>query len=95
MRPLLASLGINQRHLLIADLLILESVFALLVWAPIAMLYPSVGMPRAALILPFGAIGLALLSWSYANSPADKPQILPKLIVSSWFLAVSWLWIFD
>jgi hypothetical protein len=60
--PLLASLGVIRQHLLIADLLILESLFLLLALVPMTMLCPYIGMPTAVLILPIGAIGLVLLT---------------------------------
>ena len=87
------SLGISRLHLLIADLLILETIFVVLALIPAVILYPALGL-RSLLILPFGALGLALQTWIYSNSQADNPGILSKILVSSGFLAASWIWIF-
>ncbi|AMK74970.1 MULTISPECIES: hypothetical protein [Methylomonas] len=92
MQSLYASLGISQQRLLLADLLILEALFAFLVLVPIALLYPIVGI-RAALILPLGNIVLAALTWLYALDQTHKPRIMPKLIVSIWFLAMCYWFI--
>ncbi|MDD1620832.1 MAG: hypothetical protein LUQ11_05080, partial [Methylococcaceae bacterium] len=93
MIPLLASLGVSWRHFLIADLLILESLFTLLALAPVAILYLNTGLPRTVIILPLGGIGLTMLTWVYAHSQANKAKILPKLMVSGFILTMSWLWI--
>lgn len=91
-QALYASLGIGQRRLLIADLLILETLFSLLALAPIAVLHSILGS-RAALVLPLGAIGVAALTWLYALDRSNMPRIMPKLMVSTWFLAMNYLWI--
>lgn len=92
LQALYTSLGISQQHLLLADLLTLEALFTLLTLVPIAMLHPILGI-RAVLILPVGNIGLAALTWLYALDQTHHPRIIPKLMVSIWFLAMCYLFI--
>jgi hypothetical protein len=58
--------------------------------APIAVLHSILGS-RAVLILPLGAIGVAALTWLYALDRSNMPRIIPKLMVSIWFSAMSYL----
>ncbi|WP_020481346.1 hypothetical protein [Methylomonas sp. MK1] len=92
LHALYASMGISQQCLLLADLLIVEALFSFLVLVPIVILHPILGI-RSVLILPLGNIGLAALAWHYALDQTYKPRILPKLMVSIWFLAMCYWFI--
>lgn len=85
--PLLASLGLSRRTLLIADMLVLETGFCLLA-APSVIALFSVATWRGVLLLPLGWVSLTLLLPLYAHG--NPSRLLPKLSIAVTFLLAAW-----
>lgn len=92
MLPVLTSLGIRPRQLLLADLAVVQAVFLVLEPAALAMLLPILG-PRAGILPILGAVALTGLACLYANSAAHRPPLLSKLFAAAIFLAGARLWV--
>lgn len=85
--PMLASLGLSRRTLLIADMLVLATGFCLLA-APSVIALFSVAAWRGVLLLPLGCISLTLLLPLYAHG--NPSRLLPKLSIAVTFLLAAW-----
>ena len=88
LQPMLASLGLSRRTWLIADMLVLESGFCLLVLPSVTALFAVAGW-RSFWLLPLGCAFLMLLLPIYAHG--NPGRLLPKLSVAVTFLYAAWL----
>lgn len=87
LQPMLASLGLSRRTLLLADMLVLATGFCLLA-APSVIALFSVAAWRGVLLLPLGYISLTLLLPLYAHG--NPSRLLPKLSIAVTFLLAAW-----